>query len=426
MTGWVAALALLAQAAAASSSATQASSAGSGASIRGEASVLADALPRKDATELRPEARIEADLRVNRVLRAHLDVTVTALVADRVGAEAALSGRPNDTWVEIAWARGDLRAGYGRIVWGRLDEIQPSDVINPIDAARFILMGRSEARRGVAFVRGRLMPSDRVTIEGVLNPVFRRGTFDELDEVSSPFNLVRDVVLPAGVPADVVHETPAAAWRNLSGGARLAATFGRVDVAGAVYRGFDSFGLVTFEPIAGAGPGAAVVGRLVERYPRFTMIAADLETVTGEWAWRGEVAAFVEKQLSATSRPGGVDGRVLEAGFGFDRPAGDYRVFGSTVVRREWSTEDPAVNRTHVNIVGSLERSFGQERYRARGFVVVNPGDAAAFVRGLFVWNLRDNVALEGSAAAFLGMSDDALGRFKDRDFLFTRLRYWF
>jgi hypothetical protein len=425
MTSWLTALLVLAQAAAAST-ADQSAAPAPGASLRGEVSVLADALPGKDAVEIRPEARIEADLRVSRVLRLHLDLAAAALVADRDGAESGLNGRPNDAWVELAWARGDLRAGYGRIVWGRLDEIQPSDVINPIDAARFILTGRSDARRGIAFVRGRLMPSDRVTIEAVLNPRFRRGTFDELDEASSPFNLVRDAVLPAGVPADVVHEAPAAAWHNLSGGGRIAATAGRVDVAAAVYRGFDSFGIVTFEPHLAGVPGPTVVGRLVERYPRFTMIAADVETVTGEWAWRGEVAAFVDKQLTASTRPGGVDGRVVEGGFGFDRRAGDYRLFGSTVIRREWSAEDPAVNRTHVNVIGSLERSFRQERYRARGFAVVNPGDGAAFVRGLFVWNVRDNVALEGSAAAFLGTSDDALGRFKDRDFVFTRFRYWF
>jgi hypothetical protein len=314
-------------------------------------------------------------------------------------------------------------------VWGRLDEVQPSDVINPIDAARFILMGRSEARRGVAFVRGRFVASERFTLEGVLAPVFRRGTFDELDEPSSPFNLTRDLVLPAIAEAtenDVVHDTPEVAWRNVSGGARALATIGRFDVAGSVYRGVDAFGILSFEPQVSTSPGTAVVGSLVERYPRFTMLAADFETVTGDWAWRGEVAAFVDKRLAAGSSPDGVDGHVFEAGFGVDRRAGDYRVFGSIITRREWSEQDVTVNRTNVNLVGSIERPFGRDRYRVRVFGVVNPGDAAAFLRGVFSWSLQDNVAIEGSAAAFLGTSDDALGRFKERDFLFARLRYWF
>ena len=69
-------------------------------------------------------------------------------------------------------------------------------------------------------------------------------------------------------------------------------------------------------------------------------------------------------------------------GFGFDRRAGDYRLFGSVVTRREWSVEDVTVNRTNVNLVGSIERSFGRERYRTRLFGVVNPGEGAGVGRG--------------------------------------------
>ena len=389
---------------------------------------MSDWLPRREATELRSEVRIEAEATVRSWLRLHADAALEALAADRAGATGDAFGRVNDVWIELHGERGDLRAGYGRLVWGRLDEVQPTDVINPIDAARFVLLGRSDARRAVAFVRGRIFASEPLTIEGVLAPVFRRGTFDELHEPSSPFNLVRDIVLPAFVDTgdDVVHETPATKWTNVSGGARVSATLGRFDVAGSVYRGFDAFGILSFEPAPGTPPGVEVVGTLVERYPRFTMFGADFETVTGDWAWRGEVAAFTEKRLAAGSAPDGIDGHVLEVGFGFDRRAGDYRVFGSVVTRREWSVEDVTVNRTNVNLVGSVERSFGRERYRTRLFGVVNPGDAAAFVRGVFSWSLQDNVAVEGSAAAFLGTSDDALGRFKERDFLFARLRYWF
>ena len=46
-----------------------------------------------------------------------------------------------------------------------------------------------------------------------------------------------------------------------------------------MYRGFDGFGVVSFEPFVGSEPGVSVIGVLVERYPRFTMIAGDVETV---------------------------------------------------------------------------------------------------------------------------------------------------
>ena len=49
---------------------------------------------------------------------------------------------------------GGVGSGFTRVVWGRLDEIQPTDVINPLDVSRFFFEGRAEARLPVALVRG--------------------------------------------------------------------------------------------------------------------------------------------------------------------------------------------------------------------------------------------------------------------------------
>jgi hypothetical protein len=407
-------------------------------SIDGHVALLADVLPRKDAAEARPQIVIDATGRAGRWFRYRLEALVEGLAARRGGAVTDGVARARDGWIELAGARADLRAGYGRLVWGRLDEIQPSDVINPLDTARFLLDGRSAARLPVTFVRGRVLPSERWTIEGVLVPVFRRGTFDELDEPTSPFNLVNDVVLPLTVTTsqDVEHLTPPTTWANVSGGGRLSSTIGRVDVAAAVYRGFDGFGLISFVPdfqtlsVPGspaggieAAVGPAVVGHLVERFPRFTMVSGDFETVRGDWAIRGEVAAFVEKQFAGLTRPGPVDGHAIDGGVGVDRRSGDYRVFGSMLIHREWSSEDAGVARTDVSLVGSVDRMFGRDRYLVRAFGVLNPGDRSGFLRGLLVWTARDNFAVEASAGAFLGTGDDTLGRFKGRDFLFGRVR---
>jgi hypothetical protein len=202
-----------------------------------------------------------------------------------------------------------------------------------------------------------------------------------------------------------------------------------MDVAGAIYRGFESFGLISPQGFA-AQPNPPVVLRLVERYPRFTMVAGDFETVRGEWAIRGEGAFFVDRKLSDPAVTFLRDGQSIDVGIGVDRRTGDYRVFGSVIAHREWSTTTPTlpgireISITHLNVVASIDRAFARDRYFVRWFAVVNPADNAGFVRGLFVWKVGDDVTVEGSAAAFLGTSDDTLGRFQDRDFLLTRLRY--
>jgi hypothetical protein len=397
-------------------------------SIDGYVGVLADGLPRKDAIELRPTFLIDVSGQVSR-LRFRAEAAVEGLVARRGEAVTHAAARARDIWLEVAGTRAELRVGYGRVIWGRLDEIQPSDVINPLDTARFLLEGRSEARLPVGFARGRVFAGDSLVFEGVLVPFFRRGWFDQRDEPTSPFNLVKDAVMPAGVvlsSPDVRHDEPAATWSNLSGGGRVQATIGRLDIAAAVYRGFEAFGPITFEAGVPSAPGSAVVGELVEWHSRFTMVSGDFETVHGEWAIRGEVAAFVERRFASVGRPGLVDGRSLDAGAGVDRRAGDFRVFGSVILHRDWSDVDPDLGDTDVSLVGSIERPFNRDRWLTRAFAVVNPVDRSTFIRGLVTWTPRDNVSVEASGGAFLGTGDDAIGRFKGRDFVFGRVKYHF
>jgi hypothetical protein len=191
-------------------------------------------------------------------------------------------------------------------------------------------------------------------------------------------------------------------------------TFDRVDVDVAAYRGFETFGLVTLEPVMA----------LVERFPRYTMIAGDFETVKGKWAVRGETALFAEKTFLAASRPGTVSGHAIDAGVGVDRKTGEFRIFASVLFHRDWAPSDPAINRSNVDLVGSIERTFSRDRYLARAFAVVNPDDKAGFARFVLLWKMRDDVAVELSAAAFFGRGDDVLSRFHRRDFVLTRIRY--
>jgi hypothetical protein len=314
--------------------------------------------------------------------------------------------------------------GYGRLIWGRLDEIMPSDVINPIDTSRYFLEGRAEARLPVAFARGRAFLSDAATLEAIVSLPGRRGRFDQLDEPSSPFNLTRDLVVIAAAPGEIRRVEPENAWDNLQVGGRASTTIGRVDASVSAYRGFESFGTVSLEPTAGAG--ALVVGELVERYSQFTMVATDAEAVVGPWAIRGEAAYFLDRVVAGTF--GAVDGRALDAGIGVDRSAGDYRLFTSVIWHRDWTVEGPAMVNHDLSIIGSVERRFSRDRYLARVFAVGNPVDESGFVRGVAAWSVRDNVALEASAGVLFGSasSTDTLSRFRDRDFGFVRVQWFF
>jgi hypothetical protein len=445
------------------------------AQVDGHVSVIVDALPDVGAaegaqtvTELRVRVFAERRDELGPHLRFNIAGYVDGLLADRgsisgypaeAGLHAGSGGptrdaifRPADVYVDVVTSRFDLRAGAARLVWGRLDEFQPTDVVNPIDLSRFLMEGRSEARLPVGLVRARLFLPRSTTLEAVVVPHFRRGRFDQLDELSSPFNLTQSVGADLTVgPYDPAHSTTAAiarvrdepdAGESVQGGLRVTTTTARVDWSVSAYRGRRAFPISTLVradlkvgpyEIIGDGIGDVIIR---QSFPRFTMIGADFETVRGLWGIRGEAAAFVDDELQSLRLVQGVPGHSVTAGIGVDRKAGDYRIAANALFA--WSGADDSepsaqqfagddeIERTDMSLVIAADRSFARETRTLRVFAVYDPADATAFTRVIGAVSIRDNVWLEGSGGVFTGSSLDVIGRLTRRDFLYARLKVFF
>src|SRR5207247_9003078 len=106
-------------------------------------------------------------------------------LARGTGADHAGVAEFDEASVQLRLSRVDILAGFTRAVWGRLDEIQPSDVVNPLDLSNFFFESREAARMPVGLVRARVHLSDSTAIELVAVPRFRKGRFDRLDEPTS-------------------------------------------------------------------------------------------------------------------------------------------------------------------------------------------------------------------------------------------------
>src|SRR5690606_34396289 len=100
---------------------------------------------------------------------------------------------------------------------------------------------------------------------------------------------------------------------------------------------------------------------LVERFPRFTMLGADFETVRGAWGIRGEVAAFVDRTLQAVDRPIAAEGRTVEGGVGVDRHAGRYRVSTNVLFAARDASDGVPIDGGDFSVVASVDRSFARE-----------------------------------------------------------------
>ncbi|MBM3777596.1 MAG: hypothetical protein FJW23_05050 [Acidimicrobiia bacterium] len=419
--------------------------------IDGHVSLMADTLPnapRLDggggATELRARLFVDAQPRVGERLFLRASGYADGLLADRGegASRRAAIVRPSDLYVEWRSRHFDLRAGAGRVTWGRLDEFQPGDVVNPLDVSRFLLEGRSESRLAVGMVRGRVYLPGSVTVESLVVPWHRRGRFDQLAEEDSPFSLGVSAArtCPDTDPNCVLflpelHE-PERRWRNVQGGGRVTATVGRVDFGASVYRGLEPFAVYSVgRAVPTFAPGPPVF-TLAGEFPRYTMVASDFETVRGAWGIRGEAAWFPDDTLQSETLVTAVDGRTLELGFGADRTAGSYRVSGNVVVstrsveregaEREPARLDPDLDGTEVLLVGSAGRTFSLDTRSLRILAAYDPLSESAFVRGTAAISLRENLWLEVSGAWLTGSGRDFLSRLASRDFLYARLKAYF
>jgi hypothetical protein len=425
------------------------------AQVNGHISVIFDTLPDLDPA---PGAQSVSELRVRLFaerhdefgshLRINLAGYVDGLLADRGGADRNVGPyrtyltrdaivRPADLYVDFVTSHFDVRAGAARLVWGRLDEFQPTDVVNPVDLSRFLMEGRSEARLPVGLVRGRVFLPRSTTLEAVAVPYFRRGRFDQLDEPSSPFNLAD----PTGsAPLPRVRDEPSPGAASLQGGLRLTSTTSRVDWSVSAYRGIKAFPMSTLTTTVGADLKVGLYETpafvIRESFPRFAMIGGDFETVHGPWGVRGEIAAFVDDELQSTRTVRGVPGHSVTAGLGVDRKAGDYRIAANALWSRSGvDADDPAaqpfvgddeVERTDVSLVIAGDRSFARETRTVRLFAVYNPSEATTFTRVIGAVSVRDNVWIEGSAGVFTGDSLEIIGRLTRRDFAYARLKVFF
>ena len=287
--------------------------------VTGYVSMLFDVVGRpgsdgggRDAdVEWRPRVFLDHRREIGDHVRLRLSGYVEGLVADRHQADSPttdLIARPQELYVELVSERADLRIGYSRVVWGRLDELQPTDVVNPLDLAKFFFEGRAEARIPVAMAACASSCPARRPSRASSSP--SSGPGDSINWTSRVRRSTSGGA--AGPPGSHGGQAPVRAGRNLQGGARLQTTSGRVDWGVSAYRGFEPFGVFQLTSDATA---------VEEVFPRFTMVGGDFETVRGEWGIRGEVAAFVNDSFQSAVAPR-AHGRSLGRGRRRGRPQG--------------------------------------------------------------------------------------------------------
>ena len=390
--------------------------------IHGEADDIVAAFPESGILEDRCRLTLKASWSPARWLHLKASGYGELLARGRVEDGSASNLRLHETYVEIRGDFVEIRAGYSNVVWGVLDEIQPNDVVNPIDVSWFFFEGRGKARLPIPLVRTRLFLPAGIDIEVVAVPFHEEGVFDQLNEETSPFNISGEEI-PVDLP--IVDDPPPKTLREAEWGGRISRTVGRVDIGLYAYRGREDFPVYTIPALS--HPTFPPDLRIVGHYPRFTLFGAGIETVIGKWGLRSEGTYLPEDSFQHPVGYEIVEGRSYQIGVGFDRTVrDDYLLDASAVYQRRIAEDDFIESARELSLVGGIERSFRHDLDKIRLFTVYNPIEGTVFLRLGGSRNVHRNLWLDLSSGIFIGDGNDLVGRFETADFVFLRGTYYF
>ncbi len=268
-----------------------------------------------------------------------------------------------DTYVRYRAADTRITLGAQTILWGRVDEIAPTDRVSRADLTRFILDDLPERRRSQ--LAARLEQNwGETKLDLVWLPVFRAAQMPDLDSVWSPINRTTGRII--GIAPSPVISGAIATSRieddehgSGGGGARLKQTGESFDFGLTLSRTRHS---LPYYEIIPAGP----VTRFVGRHPFSNQLGLDVELTTGDLVWRMETVynSDIPVTLNTLSFDT-VKSFEWVGGLEFFPGGKDTRI-NLQLAARKLLTDKPILDiGEYYGLNGEIETEFGNGRWKA-------------------------------------------------------------
>ncbi len=177
-------------------------------------------------------------------------------------------------YFEVVRERWEVRAGKQIIVWGRADEVNPTDVITPKNFLLLMPEGQPGYRFGTSAVKLDAFLPWSLRATGVWVPFFTPS------------------VIPLDVPPGVRLEErlPPIQLDESSAGVKLDRSGGTVDGSLSYFYGFNPLPEVRVEEARQDPETGSLRGRVALTHARQHMIGADAASARGRFGYRAEVA----------------------------------------------------------------------------------------------------------------------------------------
>ena len=394
----------------------------------------------------------------------------------------------DEAYFEVVFRDVEIRLGKQKISWGRLDDLQPTDNLNPEDLTEFFFRPELERKIGVPGA-SLTWYAGPWTTEVVWNPFYTARRFPHREDRWFPplLEIPEEVTTPLGTLPVQAHypdvDAPPHTFASSDAGLRVERHFGSAEISASVFHGWDktsTFGargtatvVPTGIPESPAAPSADV--RIFPSLHRITVVGADLAVPVWLLALRAEAAwihgRFFPLQLSdqlgndprLVAAVGAAVARVaasgvaetvtlplaaveresdaLQYGFGVDYtlpgvlarrlPGGDV-LTGTFVLLQLIET---VIFDHHASFIAdqvehllalTIRQTFQDERLLAELKVAYNPNHGDYFVWPQLTYRLSDNLHALFEARVLGGDPNQEIGEYRDHDGIKLGMRLFF
>ena len=347
------------------------------------------------------------------------------LLSNRDEEKNDIIGKIDDVYINFFFARGEVKIGYSKVFWGKLDQLPPTDIVNPLDISQlFLETERKKAKLPVPLLMISPYFGQQSRLDFIVVPFFEEGTYDELNEDSSPFNIVHFPTPFDTFPTE--EQFPTKNKRNMEYGGRFSSIFREIDWSLYYFKGFCDFPLYKltydFNPIV----NEFIPATIRAEYFKYSMLGYDFEFVKGKWGIRGEGAFFTGQGFQKKGTLDYIKGNSFTVGFGVDRSFGDNYLNVSALYQNISVDSSIEERKEEITFLADIERTFSYDTKVIKLFSIYNTMGRSMFLKGTFSVNLLENLWLELSIGIFEGKEKDVLSKFEDSDFYYIQCTYNF
>lgn len=254
--------------------------------------------------------------------------------------------------------------GTQKVIWGRIDEVPPSDRLSAQDMTRFLLNDLADRRRARPMIRAEFF-NEIEKLDLIIMPVFREAELPDVDSIWYPIDRSRGKILGLETTpefgavmavANIIDDAPT---EDDGVGLRYSLTGESLDFAMTAQYGRQTSPYFSYD---------GLTNTFTATYPKSASFGFDLAFNTSGYTWRFEAAAMdtvmvTQADLTGTEAKGANWGAGLE----FYPGDGDSRLNLQITGNHLVDTPEGTIERDNIyNLNGSLEMPFSNERWRIK------------------------------------------------------------